>query len=465
MTDHKMSRRHFLRLPLAAAIGGSPVLSMMMRAGTVQAADAPGDYKALVCIFLAGGNDSFNMVVPRSSAAHSAYALARQQLAVPRDRLLAIAPTTYDDGVAYGLHPSMPEAQQLFSQKRLAVIANTGMLVEPLTKAEYEQDAGRVPPQLFSHSDQQRSWMRANAVGSQGLGWAGALADRIYPDAAQAPLPSPNITVAGANPWQVGLRGSAYDIPAWGVQELEFEWHEGGYKTDQAYRDLFALGLKHGNRLVQQDAALQQRSMDYSKLIKEALDTAPEFATPFPGKKREERGALGKQLRMVAKLIAVRDRLGAGTGRQLFFVRFGGWDTHDNQVDKHAQRLLHLSKSLDAFYAALAELGVENQVTAFTASEFGRSLTPNNNGTDHGWGGHSLVMGGAVRGGDIYGIMPRIERNSPDAVEDGRIIPTTSVEQYAATLARWFGLDEAGIDAVFPNLGNFSRRDLGFMAG
>jgi uncharacterized protein (DUF1501 family) len=461
---YKLNRRDFIKWNLAAATGILPYSTLLSGMQSAQAATFGGSYKALVCVYLAGGNDAFNMFVPHSVTEYNDYAAARQSLAIPRDQLLPVSPATYNDGANYGFHPNMPELQALFDQGTLALVANVGTLVRPITKSEYENELKAIPPQLFSHNDQTDLWMTGNANGSTGQGWAGKMMDLFYPDAASGPEPSPNISIAGNNLWQAGNGFPPYQIQPNGVGTLGFPWHAGPFQLEQAYKELYELGLSaaSSHKMIKTHAQIQQREIKFSNLVNNALIQAPDFGTPFG------QGSLQEQLEMVAKLIAVRGHLDNDVSRQVFYVQLDGWDTHASQngtiASSHPNLLRQLSQSLNAFHAALVELGLENQVTTFTASEFGRSLTPNGDGTDHGWGGHSLVMGGDVMGKDIYGTMPGLSLSSADAVEEGRIIPTSSVDQYGATLARWFGLTPAELNTLFPNLSNFSNPDLGFMA-
>jgi uncharacterized protein (DUF1501 family) len=340
-----------------------------------------------------------------------------------------------------------------------------GSLIQPISKTEYESASAAIPAQLFSHNDQTDLWMTGHANGATGQGWAGKMMDAFYPNATGAPAPSPNISIAGNNLWQVGNDIRAYEVHASGVETIGFPFHAGPTLLEQAYSDISQLGVgvANNNKMVKAHAQIQQRQTQFSETLNSALSNAPVFGQAFGD------GPLHKQLEMVAKLIAVRENLDTDIHRQVFFVQLGGWDTHAAQngdvPSSHPNLLAQVSESLDTFYAALVQLGLQNQVTTFTASEFGRSLTPNGDGTDHGWGGHSLVMGGAVAGNDIYGAMPELRVDGADAVENGRIIPTTSVDQYGATLARWFGLNDSELNTLFPNLANFNNSDLGFLAG
>jgi len=459
MSMKTMNRRGFIKNNLALAACLASGFNVLSSPRSAFAADIDG-YKALVCVYLAGGNDSFNMFVPASVSEHADYASARQFLAIPRAQLLPVTPGTYSDGASYGFHPNMNLSKQLFDQGSLAVIANVGTLTNPITREEYENRSRGIPAQLFSHNDQTSLWMAGNASQGTGRGWAGKLMDLLYANPATAPKPSPSISIAGNNLWQSGNVRS-FEMSSRGINSAYLPYHEGPVKLNDAYATELQRAAISSHKMIREHAGIQARSIEFSGLVGSALTFAPVFSTPFGS------GSLQAQLEMVAKMIAVRDRLDTNIHRQVFFVQLDGWDTHGAQVEdnagSHANLLHKLDQSLYAFNAALLELGLHNQVTTFTATEFGRSLTPNGSGSDHGWGGHSLVMGGAVGGNDIYGTMPQLSFDSVDAVENNRIIPSTSVDQYGATLARWFGLNASELNTVFPNLANFASSDLGFM--
>lgn len=454
-----MNRRRFLKQHLAVAACLGSGVDLLNLGKSAFAADTSG-YKALVCVYLAGGNDSFNMFVPQSALEHAGYAVARQFLAVPRPSLLPVEPVTYIDGAKYGFHPNMPEVQGLFEQGALSVVGNVGPLIRPLSKSQYESRALPVPAQLFSHNDQTDLWMAGDASHRTGLGWAGRMVDLIYANS-EIPKPSPSISIGGNNLWQSGAEIRAFEMSAGGVGSAYLPWHDGPLILSDAYLMAYQRARGESHLLRKEHALIQERATEFSALVNNALLSAPDFSGLF------ETGPLQQQLAMVAKLLAVRESLDVAASRHVFFVRMGGWDTHADQLadvsTSHPNLLRELSRSLGNFYTALQELQLETAVTTFTATEFGRSLTPNGSGTDHGWGGHSMVMGGSVKGGDIYGRMPELVVNSPDAVEDGRIIPSTSVDQYSATLAHWFGLSRTETAALFPNLSFFSTNDLGFM--
>jgi uncharacterized protein (DUF1501 family) len=443
-----IDRRGFL-----AAAGSGLVAASLGFAGPAGAAF--DDFRALVCVFLFGGNDAFNMVVPRSAAEHDAYARSRQNLAIGRDALLPIEPST-GDGALYGLHPRMGALKQLFDAGRLAVVANAGPLVRPVTKEQFLQRAVPVPPQLFSHNDQQDQWQTAKGLRELQTGWAGRAADLVAGDLAGQALPM-NVSLAGTSVFQIGADASPYAIGNDGAPTfIALTNPQAGFYAERRAMFERLLAVRQPSPIGRALTAVQARSLELAGVVNGALAAAPPIATPFPG------SPLGAQLAAVARLISVRDRL--GMRRQVFFVATGGFDTHDDQNQLQPGLLGDVADSLAAFDAALLELGAARDVVTFTQSDFGRTLTSNGDGTDHGWGAHQLVLGGPVAGRDIYGTMPRLEIGGPDDVGGGRIVPTLSVDQYAATLLRWFGLGEGQLDAVLPNLRNFASRDLRFLA-
>jgi len=444
----RVDRRGFLKLTAAAAgAAGAGLLAAPARADT-------SGYRALVAVFLYGGNDAYNMVVPRSNAEYAVYAASRQNLAVPQSALLPIQPLTAD-GAAWGLHPSMPGLQQLFTSRRAAIVANTGPLVVPATKAEVLARSVSLPPQLFSHNDQQDQWQTLKGRSAVATGWAGRAADLLEAEIATQQLPM-NISIAGTVPLHAAVHAAPYVVGEQGVVEhiALTDAVFGGPERRRAFEALLRTRQPtiYGRALNE----VHERALLYADRAQAALARAPALATTFPD------DALGRQLAMVARLIAVRGDL--GMRRQVFLVGTGGFDTHDAQNEMQPRLLGAVSGALAAFDAALSELGVASEVTAFTMSDFGRTLTSNGDGTDHGWAGHQLVLGAAVRGGDIHGRMPRLEIDGPDDVGGGRIVPTIAVQQYAATLLRWFGLTEGQIDVAVPGLGAFGARDLGFMS-
>lgn len=466
------SRRRFLTSGLAALAGGGAIFTAprslsLLNTAWAQATPSGDDYKALVCVFLLGGNDGHNLVVARGASEHATYANRRRGLALARESLLPITPI---EGGAYplGLHPAMPELHQLFESGRMAILANVGALLEPVDKSRYDQRLARLPPQLFSHNDQQDFWqgleVRSAVDSTPASGWGGRISDLVHASSNPGATLAMNMSLAGANLLEVGRASSPLSIDSGEIRSVENELDP---EAAQEFEALLA--MPHENLLADEYRRTTRRAIDDYRILREALAAAPILATPFPAAPAEGAPAadrfafaLGRQLRRSAELIAVRRAL--GLRRQIFFCALGGFDTHDAQMADQPQLLAGVSRALHAFHAATIELGVEAQVTTFTASEFGRSLTSNGDGSDHSWGNHLFVIGGAVRGRRIFGAMPDLGPGSADIAADGNTIPTTSADQYAATLARWFGLAPNDLDLVFPNLPAFSRRDLGFMA-
>jgi uncharacterized protein (DUF1501 family) len=341
--------------------------------------------------------------------------------------------------------------QQLFNTGRAAIVGNVGTLIRPTTKTDYLANRVEVPPQLFSHNDQQAYWQVSSTRGGD-TGWAGRIADVLHAANPDAFVPMGT----SLNYESILLRsqgGHQYVIGNEGARQFSYlEWDP---DVRNAYLALHADDLQ-ASLFERSFAASFRRTRMTASSVDIALTETSPLVTPFPNEN------LATQLKMVARLIKVRAAL--GMKRQIFFVSLGGFDHHDGLLTQHPRLLSQLSQALKAFHDATVELGVAEQVTTFTASDFGRTLSSNGDGSDHGWGGHHFVIGGAVRGGRFYGRMPELRNGGPDDVEAGRMIPTTSVDQYAATLARWFGVSGSELDVVFPNLGNFATRDLGFMA-
>jgi uncharacterized protein (DUF1501 family) len=444
---NRLTRRRLLRIAaaggLASVFGRLPEAVHAQMAGGHAAFD---DYKALVCVFLFGGNDSWNMVVPRSPAEYAAYATARQNLAIPQGDLLAL-------DAAFGLHPTMTGLRDLYLDGRCAIVANVGPLIVPTTRAQYESGTVALPPQLFSHNDQQDQWHSLKGRAQLRSGWAGRVADALA-GATTSQVLALNVSLSGQTLFQAGEATLPYTMGSQGPVEY-FGLGTSGFDAERRAAFERLLAATQPTVYGRAYAGVQQRSLASASTVTAALATAPALATTFPA------SPLGQQLATVARLIAVRDRL--AMTRQVFFVATGGFDTHDAQNEDQPGLLGNVSASLQAFHDATVELGVDDRVTAFTQSDFGRTLTSNGDGTDHAWGGVQLVVGGAVAGGRQYGSYPVLQIGGPDDVGAGRLIPTTSSDQYAATLARWFGVPENQLTAVAPNLGNFSQRDLGFL--
>jgi len=445
-----MRRRHFLQLSAGAL--GLGMLGFNPRGAHGASAGLAG-YKGLVNIFLLGGNDAFNMVVPRSDAEYNVYAASRQNLAISREDLLPIAPDN-PDGAQYGFHPMLAGMKDLFDAGDLAVIANVGPLIEPVTKAQYIERSVQLPPQLFSHNDQQDQWQTLKGGSSLATGWAGRIADVLAGGTSNQLLPM-NISTSGTVAFQAGETTVPYTVGTEGANaygafadDVQF-----GAERRAAFERLLA--EHHDNLHARALIDVHDRSLATADLVNDALAIAPELSTEFPD------SGLGAQMRIVARLLSVRDEFEAS--RQISFVATGGFDTHDDQVEAQPGLLGGVSEALTAFNAALAEIGLFDQVVTFTQSDFGRTLTSNGDGTDHGWGAHQIVSGGPVRGRQIFGTMPILEIGGNDDVRGGRIIPTQSADQYAATLARWFGVPDADLATIAPHLVNFATSDLGFL--
>lgn len=447
-----MNRRDFLtRSAAAAALAATPGLAYSQVIGSAGPFD---DYRALVCVFLHGGNDSFNMLVPRSNAEYNVYANARQNLAIAQAELLPITPIT-SDGVDYGLHPSMPGIQGLFESGAACFVANVGPLVEPTSKDDYFNQSVIVPSQLFSHNDQQDQWHTLKGAGTSKTGWAGRMADLIRTSVTGQKMAT-NASLSGNIPFQSADETIAYVMGPQGPLQFEgFSTDAGDPLNEQRLAFQRVIEAQYGSIYERGFAEVQRRAIDAADLVSAAIASAPPLATVFP------QGGLGTQLRTVARLIASRDQL--SMKRQIFFVGTGGFDSHDDQNQNQPGLLQGINDAMTAFYNATVELGVADSVTAFTQSDFGRTLTSNGDGTDHAWGGNQIVVGGAINGRDIFGTYPLLQLGGNDDVGGGRMIPTTSANQFAATLAKWFGIPDADLDIVAPHIDNFVQRDLGFM--
>jgi uncharacterized protein (DUF1501 family) len=497
------TRREFLRRAgalslLGSAAPGALPLATLLAASGQAAAQSANDYKALVCVFLAGGNDSFNTVLATDASAWAAYRQVRNQ--APDSLALPSAGTLADSTAAAGsparlggvlplasagnglaLHPLMGGLANNFNvSKRLAVVANVGPLVQPTTKAQYANAAHAKPAKLFSHNDQQNLWQALSPEGARS-GWGGRMADRLMGSNSQAMFTA--MSVNGSSVWLSGQTARQYHVSAGGAIRVgngsgSLFGSAVGYTAMQQI-----MRSSRGTHVLERDHAdVVARSIDAELVLSGALPAASaapwgtaasgsynadadpllRYTSPLTG--AAAANPLAKQLQMVARSIAARSTL--GLKRQVFFVSLGGFDTHDNQNRNHADLLARLDHALNYFDSTLVSMGVANLVTTFTASDFGRTFTSNGDGSDHGWGAHHFVMGGAVRSG-LHGTWPQLGQknansndfdSSPDQLRNGALLPTTSVEQLGATLARWMGVSSAEALEIFPNLANF---DLG----
>ncbi|PID61032.1 MAG: hypothetical protein CSB44_08160 [Gammaproteobacteria bacterium] len=454
MARHNHSRRRFLRtgsrtlLGAGLALGADPILTL------AHAADAPAvdanEYRALVCLYLKGGCDGFSLVVPLGGERHDAYANSRGDLAVGQQQLRPFARAS----LGHGMHGAAAALGELVDDGRMAIVANVGNLIEPTSKMQYEERAVSLPAQLFSHNDQTIQWMQQQGVNRGDQGWGARTAGFLAPLQERDYLTS--ISLDGSNHWQSGFGQRPYSITARGV--LSYDGMDPDSAWERPRREIFQRTLTHPRRhlFTRTYAELQQRAMHVTTELGQVLEANNGLITEPPGEE-----TLSHKFAMVARLIAAHDTL--GMRRQVFYLDMDGFDVHDKQNRELPELFSELADGLAFFQQELANIGMEHQVTTFTASDFGRALTSNGDGTDHGWGNHHLVMGGAVQGNAIYGQVPLLHKDSDDSVQNGRILPTTATAQYAATLLRWIGLDETQLDTALPNLANFGTRDLGFM--
>jgi len=475
------TRREFIRGCCAAASMG--VFAGFGRFGLLNAlAAAPADYKALVCIFLFGGNDANNLLVPMSDsssvgsgyrysdyiairAAQSSGGLGLTQAELTPTVVQSLtsqpAPSNQSD---FAFHPSMTQIRNLFqTNKKVAVVTNMGVLKEPTTRAQYLSQSSIRPANLFSHSDQQLQWQTSDPTGFGTTGWAGRTADRIRTIFDVSAVYPPITTVAGTALFCTGSVQQPFALaPTTNPATIGLAGYSSGSAQSQARLASLQqmLTFDSGVQLIQATSSITDRALQQSEILAGALQGVT-LATAFPST------SIGNQLAQVARILKANDTI--GLSRQIFFCSMGGYDTHTGQIPDQNNLLGQLDAGMKAFYDATLELNLQDKVTTFTLSEFGRTLKPAAGaGSDHGWGGHQLVMGGAVLGGTIYGRMPKFVLGGADpASEDssslGRFIPSTSVDQFGATLARWFGVPDADLNSVFPNLPKFPTSNLGFL--
>lgn len=448
----KMSRRDFLTRSCCTAAAGMAAANFS-HLGLINAmAQSTSDYKALVCVFLYGGNDGNNLIVPLSTTGYANYAKIRAGLALPQGSLLGVTPPSM--GSPFGFHPRLAEFRTLFNNKQLALLANVGTLIRPTTRDQFRARQVAVPENLFSHSDQQQQMQTAALDKFAEVGWGGRLADKmqaVY--GGNFPI---MISLSGTTVFAEGL--SARPIEASGNPTRALDGFNGSSEDNDRLNALQnLLTFDTGLTLIQSASSVTSNALQDTRTLANALASGTKLATVFPN------SYLGSQLRQVAQIIQVRAAL--GLSRQIFFVSTGGFDTHSDQLAQQDGLFRDISQSMNAFYQSTLEMGVAPQVTSFTMSDFGRTFQPDTTaGTDHAWGSHHVIMGGAVKGGDFYGTFPTLALSGPDdASDEGRWIPTTSLDQYGATLAQWFGVAPADLPSIFPNLPNFSAPTLNFV--
>jgi uncharacterized protein (DUF1501 family) len=454
----QLARRDFLRrAALTTAYAGTPFAATLAAFGEV-AAQTATDFKALVCIFQFGGNDQSNTVVPYENAAYADYQAARSAIALPQSTLLQLNLSGYS-GPQLGLNPAFATLKPLVDAGQCALMANVGTLAYPTTLAQYKAKSVQTPLGLFSHSDQQASWQSGLPTKGSATGWLGRIGDLTASAYNPGAAVSMCMSLGGNNLIQAGNSVVQYQVTSWGPVVIDtMDTTHWRYNAEMAAAMNTLMTQPRTNMLEQAYNTVGARAISTGRIAKSALAAAPAVNTVFPA------GSLAGQLRMVARMIAARN--GLGHKRQIYFVSQGGYDFHDTLVENQALRLKELSDAMAAFYAATVELGVANSVTTFTASDFGRGLQSNGRGSDHGWGSHHFIMGGAVKGNRLYGQWPTVALGGPEDLGQGRLVPSTSVDRYAATLASWFGVSAADLPTVLPNVTRFATATtagLGFL--
>jgi uncharacterized protein (DUF1501 family) len=457
-------RREFLKRSSMLSIAGAATPWAINLAAIGEAASQSAtDYKALVCIFLLGGNDYANTLIPYDTTNYNKYSTLRgTTLAIPSANLAATALTPLAAalggsdlaGRQYAFAPNLSPLVQIFNDEKLAVMLNVGTLVQPTTKAQYSAKSAPLPPKLMSHNDQQSVWQSSAAEGAT-TGWGGRMGDLFASGNGNSTFSC--ISVSGNAVYLSGASAVQYQVSTNGSVPLN------AVKTPMFGSTTIANTLKA--MITAPSAQLFQS--EHTRIVKRAIDANDQLTTAIAanalpaGTTFDTTNSLAMQLKMVAQIIASRNSL--SSKRQVFFVALGGFDTHDNLTTDHPALMTKVSGAMASFHDAMTKLGTSNSVTSFTASDFGRTLTGNGDGSDHGWGSHHFVMGGAVKGKRFYGTPPEVASNGPDDIGQGRLVPTTSVDQLAGTLATWFGVSNSDLKIVLPNLGNFSNPNLGFL--
>ena len=475
--DH-LSRRHFLRSAACAQLGYAGLVNalsqMRLFTASANAQSGLGDYKALVCLFLFGGNDSNNTLIPFSGTHRNRYQNARGILSIPASDLARIYPD--NEGDAWGLHPNCTGMASLFNSGKLAVVRNVGTLAYPIQdRNEYLSGNVPLPPQLFSHSDQQIQWQSSVPDKPYETGWGGRLADLVDAGSNGDGSVSMSISLSGINSFQVGREVIQYVVDRngatslWGYGSAANRYQnalneDGSYKNNwtgnrlRRYEEI--MNYSHSN--LQEEAYNQviRRARDYEGTVGDALAQADASGVDIDANFSSAQTNLGDQLKMIARLIAGREA--SGNRRQVFFCSIGGYDTHATQLPNHGNLMDELSTALKSFQDTMDDLGIADNVLLFESSDFTRTFTPNgsdpnSSGSDHGWGGHQIVMGGPVNGKKLFGHYPNTSPGGPDDAGGtrGRWIPSTSVDQYGAVIAKWFGVDSNSMETIFPNLGRF----------
>lgn len=449
-SNNQFSRRRFLKTSLASlgaltTSNGLAAQLQLANAMTAQSTSRFTDYKAIVCIFLYGGNDSFNLLIPNASNQYHDYARTRQSLALPLNELIHLQ---QDDVMSLGVPQSAAALGELFNNGRASIVSNMGPMIAPASKSDLLNNTRLQPPQLFSHNDQQTLWQSGLADTNIALGWGGRMADLVMDPHTSLPL---SFSLGGTNLFQRGRLAQQYAMNKDGIEQFgaldpQHEWNN--------------TRIEHYLRVL--DAADDPFTRTYAQQLKNVRSNNTILNTSLASASQTDinyrsAGNLGEQLKMIARMIEAQGAL--NQPRQIFFASLGGFDTHDNQVVLLPRLQEQLTHALAGFDADLQARGMAQNVVTFTQSEFGRTLTSNGDGTDHGWAGHQIIMGDAINGGCVFGHMPEQIINTNDDLGDGRMIPTTSIDQFGAQIAQWFGLGHSEINDVFPNLTRFGAAD------
>ncbi len=452
-----LTRRDILKAGAASPLVAGTGLTTALTSFAANAQVNTSGYKALVCVFLRGGLDAQDVLIPTDTATYNQYAAVRASLLPSYGGSRAQSQILPLSGTTTGLPPELSALHTLFESGDAAIVSNVGPLIVPTDRNAVVNNTVPLPNALFSHNDQQSTWVTFETEGAQ-FGWGGFFGDAVLAANANAIPSFTAISVAGNDVFLSGRQTFQYPVRRSGgvqrINEISNSSFLGSASGNAAAQDLIiehlrAAGFDSPNLFEQDVAVAEQTAVDNNAAYSSAFASAPNL-TGFPS------SALGTQLRTVARTIAIRNSLGAT--RQVFLCSRGGFDTHSGQASTLRNLQEDISESIAAFFNATNTLGVQNDVTLFTVSDFGRTLAPNGDGTDHGWGGHHFVVGGAVNGGQIYGAVPPPELEHTQGFRDGRLIPVQSVEQYAATLGSWFGLDDAALGVALPRLANFSGR-------
>lgn len=457
------SRRQFLGEASCAALGSTAFLSSVLNLGMINTVaarphivGASGDYKAIVCVLLAGGLDSHNMLVPTDPTPYADYTNIRADLALPLTTngnpfFLDINPD--NSARSFGLHPSMPNVKNLFDQQQLSFISNIGTLVEPIANAnQFYSGVKQMPLGLYSHSDQIMQWQTSVPQDRGALGVAGRMAD-ILQDMNTIDKISMNISLSGKNRYQAGNQVLEYaignDEGDIGITSFPPWWGQSGFLSDKRNEASSSIVEHSYNNIFQETyASMANQTIEAEQIFKSGLARRPGYPTTFSGSK------LSQDMRMMADVISVQNHLGAN--RQIFFTTFGGWDHHNEVLDNQAVMLPVVDNALGEFFSAMQDINMQDNVTVMTISDFGRTLTSNGNGSDHAWGGNSLILGGAVNGRNVFGDYPDLSLSNDLNLDDrGRLIPTISVDELYADVALWFGVSPNDLDYILPNIGNF----------